>query len=79
MENNFIDSFRVTHFSEKTNPGNTWFGYIHGDLYEERLDYIYVKSVIPVESKILGIERLLQPVDSKNPVRQAVFGTFILP
>ena len=79
MENNFIDSFRVTHFSEKTNPGNTWSGYIHGDLFEERLDYIYVKSVIPVESKILGFDRLLQPIDSKNPVRQAVLGTYILP
>jgi hypothetical protein len=79
IDNNFIDSFRVTHFNEETNPGNTWIGYIHGDLYEERLDYIYVKSVIPVESKILGVESLLNPKDSNNPARLAVFGTFILP
>ncbi len=79
IENNFIDSFRVTHFSEETNPGNTWIGYIHENLYEERLDYIYVKSVIPVESKILGIESLLRPRSTENPARLAVFGTYILP
>lgn len=73
-EQGYIDSFRATHFSEETDEGNTWSGSIHGMELSERIDFLYAKDLIPMETS------LVEPSGpSSFPTQSGVFGSFLIP
>ena len=74
MEQGFIDSYRATRFSEETDVGNTWSGTIHGMDLSERVDFLYVKDIIPVETSVV------EPSEPASfPKQSGVFGYFLIP
>ena len=50
-ENGYTDAYRATHYTAETDPGITR---VSGDIYE-RLDFIYLKNAIPVESAAFSV------------------------
>lgn len=78
MEKGFVDSYRATHFSEETDGGNTWLGTIHGMDLSERVDFLYIKDIIPVETSV--VEQVVEPAEPGSfPKQSGVFGYFLIP
>jgi hypothetical protein len=73
-EQGLIDSFRATHFGEETDEGNTWEGLLQGMELAERIDFLYAKDLIPMETK------LVEYSDPASTTRQSgVLGYFLIP
>ncbi len=49
--NSYVDVYRATHYSAETDPGITR---ENGEIYE-RMDFIYVKNAIPLESETFSV------------------------
>ena len=49
--NSYVDVYRATHYSAETDPGITR---ENGEIYE-RVDFIYVKNAIPLESETFSV------------------------
>ena len=49
--NSYVDVYRATHYSAETDPGITRES---GEIYE-RMDFIYVKNAIPLESEAFSV------------------------
>lgn len=73
-EQGLIDSYRATHFSEETEEGNTWEGLVQGMELAERIDFLYAKDLIPMETKVVEYS------DPGSLTRQSgVLGYFLIP
>ncbi len=70
----FYDTYRFSHFSEATNAGNTL---VTPD-WSERVEYIYSRKILPLESAMLTIGGESAP-DEKGVSRFGVLGTFLVP
>lgn len=77
-ERGFLDSWRATHYSKTSDPGTTWLFVDEGERYEERVDFLFAKNLIPVGTDTIEIGPLEQ---ERLPYEQrwAVTGTFLLP
>lgn len=70
----FYDTYRLTHFSEATNAGNT----LVTSNWKERVDFIYSRKILPLESAMLTIGGESAP-DESGISRFGVLGTFLVP
>ncbi len=71
-EAGFFDTWRLTHYSALSDPGTTWeYLYAEDLIVRERIDYLYVKGIVPLESNTLSI--------APNGGRYAIEATFIIP
>ena len=70
----FYDTYRLTHFSEATNAGNT----IITPEWGERVDFIYSRKLLPLTSTMLTIGGESVP-DESGISRFGVLGTFLVP
>jgi hypothetical protein len=70
----FYDTYRLTHFSEATNAGNT----LITPTWSERVDFIYSRKILPLESAMLTIGGESAP-DERGISRFGVLGTFLVP
>ena len=70
----FYDTYRLTHFSEATNAGNT----LVTPAWSERVDFIYSKKILPLESAMLIIGGESAPDEGKLS-RFGILGTFLVP
>ncbi|HKM06287.1 MAG TPA: hypothetical protein VJ869_04800 [Sphaerochaeta sp.] len=70
----FYDIYRLTHFSEATNAGNT----LVTPNWKERVDFIYSRKILPLESAMLTIGGESAP-DESGISRFGVLGTFLVP
>ena len=77
-ENGFSDSYRSTHYSEETDLGTTWRMAAGDMVFAERTDYLYVRSLLPVETTVVDLGSI-SAAKSEKPARFGVFGTYILP
>ena len=77
-EAGFLDSWRMTRYNAVTDPGWTWEFTDVGEHYTERVDFLFSRKLIPIESNT----EVIGPWDTKrfpHEQRSAVTGTFILP
>ena len=70
----YIDSYRASHFSEETDEGSTWSGSLQGMDLSERIDFLYAKDLIPVETKVVEYS-----APGSSPTQSGVFGSFLIP
>ncbi len=70
----FYDTYRLTHFSEATNAGNT----LIAPEWGERVDYLYSRKILPLSSTLLTIGGESAP-DESGISRFGVLGTFLVP
>lgn len=70
----FYDIYRLTHFSEATDMGNT----LITPVWKERVDYLYSRKILPLSSTMLTIGGESAP-DQEGIARFAVLGTFLIP
>lgn len=70
----FYDAYRLTHFSEATNAGNT----LISSTWRERIDFLYSRKILPLESTMLTIGGESAP-DAGGISRFGVLGTFLVP
>lgn len=70
----FYDTYRLTHFSEATNAGNT----LGTPTWSERVDFIYSRKILPLDSALLTIGGESAP-DERGVSRFGVLGTFLVP
>ncbi|NBK20719.1 MAG: hypothetical protein EOM68_01690 [Spirochaetia bacterium] len=70
----FYDTYRLTHFSEATNAGNT----LVTGAWKERVDFLYSRKILPLESAMLTIGGESAP-DDKGVSRFGILGTFLVP
>ncbi|MGB4407876.1 MAG: hypothetical protein WBI82_13520 [Sphaerochaeta sp.] len=70
----FYDTYRLTHFSEATNAGNT----LVTPAWSERVDFIYSRKILPLNSAMLTIGGESAP-DESGISRFGVLGTFLVP
>jgi hypothetical protein len=73
-ERGYIDSYRATHFSEETDEGTTWSATINGMELSERIDFLYAKDIIPMETKLVEV---FEP--GSIPKQSGVVGYFLIP
>lgn len=71
-EAGFFDSWRLTHYSALSDPGVTW-EYLYEDdlMVRERIDYLYVKGIVPLESETFSV--------APDGGRYAIEASFIIP
>lgn len=76
-EGGWTDAYAMTHYSGETHAGPTW---ALGDknVIEERVDFLYVKNLMSVETTVLHLGTLSIPT-ADTPARMGVYGTFIAP
>lgn len=78
-DEHYIDGYRATHYSEETDAGVT-IRWKNGDVeLQERIDYLYSKRLLPMESTMLNLGGLSAPTDKQTPSRYALLCTYILP
>lgn len=78
-EAKFIDGYRTTHYSEETAAGTT-LRWKPGDVeLQERIDYLYSRKLLPVETAMLSLGGLSSNDGTKIPNRYAIAGTYIVP
>lgn len=70
----FYDTYRVTHFTEDTDAGNT----LVTENWKERVDYLFSRKMIPLESSMLTIGGESVP-DENNISRFGIFATYLVP
>ena len=70
----FYDTYRLTHFSEATNSGNT----LATPEWSERVDFIYSRKILPLDSAMLTIGGESAP-DESGISRFGILGTFLVP
>jgi hypothetical protein len=73
-ESSFYDVYRVTHFSADTDAGNTFLT----ENLKERIDYIYSRKVLPLQSSMLTIGGESLP-DAQGIARYGISATFLIP
>jgi len=73
-EQGYIDSYRASHFSEETDEGSTWSGSVHGIDLSERIDFLYIKDLIPVETRVVEYSE-----PGSVAKQSGVFGSFLIP
>ncbi|MFA7371042.1 MAG: hypothetical protein WCY78_03845 [Sphaerochaetaceae bacterium] len=74
-EGGYGDTWRATHFNALSDPGITWSYLIEGEVkIAERIDYIFTKGVIPLESTTV---RLYSPEGQEE--RYAIEASFVIP
>nr|WP_319472721.1 hypothetical protein [uncultured Sphaerochaeta sp.] len=73
-ESSFYDVYRATHFSADTDAGNT---FVNENL-KERIDYVYSRKVLPLQSSMLTIGGESIP-DANNIARYGISATFLIP
>ncbi|MDY0243998.1 MAG: hypothetical protein RBQ89_04170 [Sphaerochaeta sp.] len=73
-ESSFYDVYRSTHFSADTDAGNT---FVTENL-KERIDYIYSRKVLPLQSSMLTIGGESIP-DANNIARYGISATLLIP
>ena len=73
-ESSFYDVYRSTHFSADTDAGNT---FVTENL-KERIDYVYSRKVLPLQSSMLTIGGESIP-DANNIARYGISATFLIP
>ncbi|MDC7229745.1 MAG: hypothetical protein PQJ48_05515 [Sphaerochaetaceae bacterium] len=73
-ESSFYDVYRATHFSADTDAGNT---FVTENL-KERIDYVYSRKVLPLQSSMLTIGGESIP-DANNIARYGISATFLIP
>lgn len=73
-ESSFYDVYRATHFSADTDSGNT---FVTENL-KERIDYIYSRKVLPLQSSMLTIGGESIP-DANNIARYGISATLLIP
>ncbi|MGD9926920.1 MAG: hypothetical protein AB7S66_05105 [Sphaerochaeta sp.] len=73
-ESSFYDVYRATHFSADTDAGNT---FVTENL-KERIDYLYSRKVLPLQSSMLTIGGESIP-DANNIARYGISATFLIP
>ncbi|NLA92548.1 MAG: hypothetical protein GX842_03785 [Spirochaetales bacterium] len=71
-EAGFFDTWRLTHYSALSDPGVTWEYHYEDELViSERIDYLYVQGVVPLESHTYEI--------APKGGRFAIEASFIIP
>ncbi len=71
-EAGFFDTWRLTHYSALSDPGVTWeYNYEDELMVSERIDYLYVKEIVPLESHTYEI--------APRGGRFAIEASFIIP
>ncbi len=71
-EAGFFDTWRLTHYSALSDPGVTWeYNYADELVVSERIDYLYVKEIVPLESQTYEI--------APEGGRFAIEASFIIP
>ncbi|WP_321300567.1 hypothetical protein [uncultured Sphaerochaeta sp.] len=73
-ESSFYDVYRATHFSADTDAGNT----LVTENLKERIDYVYSRKVLPLQSSMLTIGGESIP-DAQNIARYGISATFLIP
>lgn len=78
-EKQFLDAYRTTHYSEETAAGTT-IRWQQGSLdLQERIDYMYSRKLLPLETTMLSLGGLSSQSDKQAPNRYALLGTYIIP
>lgn len=75
----FLDGYRTTHYSEETSAGTTIRWNNENIDLQERIDYLYSRKLLPMETTMLSLGGLSAPADQQAPKRYALMGTYILP
>ena len=70
----FFDGYRVTHYSEATDAGNT----IKTKNLEERIDYLFSRKVLPLQVSVITAGPESVP-DSDGIARFALYGSYLIP
>jgi len=76
-EQGYLDSWRSTHHDAVTHPGTTWEFADLGQSFSERIDYLFTKGLLPLETQTITITS----VDTNTfpyELRSAVTGTFVI-
>lgn len=78
-EKQFLDAYRTTRYSEETAAGTT-IRWQQGSLdLQERIDYMYSRKLLPMETTMLSLGGLSSQSDKQVPNRYALLGTYIIP
>ena len=78
-EQQFLDSYRITHYSEETAAGTT-IRWKNGTIdLQERIDYMYSRKLLPMETTMLSLGGLSLQPDDQAPNRYALLATYIVP
>ena len=70
----FYDSYRITHFNEATDAGNT----LIAKNWKERVDYLFSRKMLPLESSMLTIGGESVP-DENTISRFGIFSAYLIP
>lgn len=77
-ENRYLDSWRLTHHNPTTSPGSTWELTTRDETLAERVDYLFQKGLLPIETNTIPIN-LGDTKKFPYEQRSAVTGTFVVP
>ncbi|WP_320129534.1 hypothetical protein [uncultured Sphaerochaeta sp.] len=69
----FYDTYRLTHFNEATNAGNT----LKIQDMEERIDYLFTRKVLPLQSSIITLGPESLPDNEIS--RYGLYGSYLIP
>lgn len=72
-DQSFFDVYRTTHFSSATDAGNTF----HMGILKERLDYLFSRKVLPLNSTILTFGESVS--DDNGVARFGLIASFLIP
>ncbi|AEV30278.1 hypothetical protein SpiGrapes_2517 [Sphaerochaeta pleomorpha str. Grapes] len=70
----FFDGYRLTHYSEATDAGNT----IKTKELEERIDYLFSRKALPLQVSVISAGPESIP-DSEGIARFALYGSYLIP
>ncbi len=74
----YVDSWKLTHYDAISSPGTTWKFVTEDNTFAERVDYLFQRGLLPIETKVIPLES----VDTKKfpyEQRSVVTGTFMIP
>jgi hypothetical protein len=77
-EHRYLDSWRLTHHNAISSPGITWELRTLKETFKERVDYLFQKGLLPIETNTIPIS-LGDMKKFPYEQRSAVTGTFVVP
>lgn len=77
-EHRYLDSWRLTHHNAISSPGITWQLRTLKETFKERVDYLFQRGLLPIETNTIPIS-LGDMKKFPYEQRSAVTGTFVVP